>query len=262
MSNWIPINKQQHLHASYQLQGGYQHSQAHRFIPALMSELDLLIGDFPLAFRQTDTGFELVVLLSLHQPTNLYVNDKGVWLAPYVPALFRGYPFGLLQTDSQDWILGVDEQAQQFSHQPTGHPQRLFSDQGELTPSATELLGFLHQCQQQRERTQEQVNQLVNAGVLAPWPLPWNATPESSDGQLIDGLYRIDMARLQSLDASQAQALLTSGALKIVYAQAFSECRINELNQRYQRCLGHTNTSVDELDLEHFFGEGDDSIKF
>jgi hypothetical protein len=81
------------------------------------------------------------------------------------------------------------------------------------------VLDFLVQLDANRIATGRAVAALAGAEALAPWPLE----VETAEGRkAVAGLFRVDEARLNALDADAFLALRAAGALPLAYAQLLS----------------------------------------
>ena len=68
------------------------------------------IAVFPMVLVERQGGFELVALFGLQNGQNLFVDPQGRWMARYIPARLRSYPFSLAFREGMpDPLLCVDE---------------------------------------------------------------------------------------------------------------------------------------------------------
>ena len=93
MTQWIALSRSEHAGAHYRPRQGYAHAAGDYLAPVLVAELSRLLPHYVLAFIQGETGFLPVALLGTGLGQNLYLNHDQRWLADYVPAVLRGYPF-------------------------------------------------------------------------------------------------------------------------------------------------------------------------
>ncbi|MDO8908682.1 MAG: SapC family protein [Pseudohongiella sp.] len=230
MNSWIAISPTEHANCHWQQRINYLFAANMTVAPVLVAELSKVAPLYSLAFVKADQGYQLVVILGLGADRNFYVNNKGQWLCDYIPAAIRGYPFVLAKTSNDDdRILCIDEQMLSTN---AGN-LRLFDDAGNLTGVAAETFGFLKECDVSRRTTEAACDSLEKAGLIEPWPLQINSV-EGGETSAVDGLYRINEAALNALDADAFAALRIHGALLIAYAQLFS---VNQLGQLRELAL-------------------------
>lgn len=269
MTNWQAISKSQHQHATWHPVRDYRHTAGDTLAPLLVSEMPSALPYYPLAFQQQEGHYQLVALLSLHPGLNLYVDDQGRWLAPYIPACYRAYPFALARDAQSDQLtLCVDTDAHNFfadedpgaanPHQP------LFTAQGDTTPELNNLLQFLQSCQQQRQGSTQLIAQLEQHQLIQPWNLSLQQdtqTPDSPTSTAVEGLYSINEERLQHLPGAVYENLAATGALGLAYAQLFSQNRLQDFKRRYQYHQQQQAQNVaSEVDLDTLFGDAEDDL--
>lgn len=201
--------------------------------PVMLDEVALVARDIPLLFAKTDAM--PIALLGLKPGHNAYVAEKGQykgkWLARYVPAHVRRYPFMLAEqpTAAADgpgkraFVIMADLAAPHFSD-PKG--TRLFDDQGQPTATLTNIQKVLMELQRAHLHTQRCVQQLLDAELLVERGLQ----AQSANGKKIalEGMKRIDTQRLNQLPAEQLAALQRSGAMGLIHAHLLSLSNLNE----------------------------------
>lgn len=254
---WTPVSRIQHANAGWLAYRDYQHAAAYATTPLLAAELPKAVAAFPLAFVQQDENYQLVALHSLQTGVNLYINSKGQWLAPYVPAWHRSHPFRLLRNEeNNDQILCVDEASSLFQAEASDEAKRFFDHEGNPNQELQKILGFLHECHNNRVLTDKLVQQLAEAGLIQPWELQL----QSSEGEAmpVRGVFQINEAALRALAGDVLSTLAASGALAIAYTQLLSSERIKEFEQRYQ--YREQDQAANKVpDLDDLFGENDDN---
>ncbi|MDR9500031.1 MAG: SapC family protein, partial [Hydrogenovibrio sp.] len=138
----------------------------------------------------------------------------------------------------------------------------IFSDEGELSEPMKKVATFLQQCDQNRLATQQAVNALDQAGLIAPWPI--KAKISDDEVKAIEGLYKIDEAKLKALSGETLASLNQANALAIAYSQLASVPRLKGLAQLYKlHEAEQKKANPKEVDLDQLFGEDDeDTLKF
>lgn len=197
-------------------------------IPVVAAELPQLVPMLPLAFLPSENGYLLMAVTSLLPGQNLFVAPTtGQWLGAYVPAALRAWPFKMVKpADSDAHVLCVIEDSGLLGAR--GEGTDFFDDNGKPTQPIQEIADFLSQVERNRVATQMAVDVLDLAGLIQPWPLQ-----VEKDGTTVpvNGLFRIDEAALNALDADALKGLRDKGALAIAYAQLFSTNQLSVLDK-------------------------------
>lgn len=194
---------------------------------------------------------------------NIYVNEAGHWVARYIPAHIRRYPFifSEIPTSAEDRTLTgrrfgvqIDLDAPHLS-ETNDYP--LFDDKGEPSSVLTQIQKVLMFLQQDFEKTQEMVEELESLNLLIETPINLTLTNDSPTKQLT-GFRIVDQKALSELPAEQLAGLRSTGALSLVYAHIFS---LTNLEDGWIAKHAGTETD-DDLDLDVYFDGMDDTLKF
>lgn len=262
MSRWIILSRQAHATVHYRPRQGYQHAAGDCLVNVLLAELPRLLPHYLLGFTLDAEGAaQPVALLGLAQGNNLYLHPDGRWLADYVPAAMRGYPFALVQPPQADLSEGQSAlslaQTELLTEGEAGQP--LMGADGQLAPTVAAIADFLQSCQHNRQQTLTAARQLAEASLLTPWPLKVKLQVDEEPVPLT-GLHCVDMQRLNSLDPA-TYAALQGPAMALAHAQHFSMTNTEQLSRR---ALFHaqqpTRDNTDSID--YLFDENDDNISF
>ena len=257
MPQWTVISKSQHAKAHYYPRDGYHHTREQLVAPILLVELPKLTQHFMLGFMPQGERFVAVALLGVEQSQNLYVHPDGRWLGNYVPASLRGYPFNLLPDEQGQRVLCID--AEQLT-EATDVGQALFDDAGEPTEAVAKQLDFQQHCEASRQRTQQAVDALQQAGVLQPWPLDISRG-EGEAPKRIEGLYRIDEKALNTLDAT-TYATLQGAPMALAHAHLLSAHQTHQLTERARFHQQTREAHAPREPVESLFGDDDDELSF
>ena len=231
MTRWIALSRQEHAQARYWPRHGYAHAARDRVAPVLLSELPRLLPHYALAFINHDNDtFQPVALLGVASGHNLYLNHDHHWLADYVPAALRGFPFALVETPRSGPGTAVLSLCEDHLVTEGEGGEPLLDDHGELTPTVARCAHFLQQCQRERQRTLAVTQQLAEARLIQPWPLKVLTAPEA-DPVTMKGLYQLDLSRLDALTEADYFAL-KGPAMALAHAQYFSMANVEQLSRR------------------------------
>jgi SapC len=181
--------------------------------------------EYPIVFTQIAQGKIVpVALLGMRDGENLYVNKQGQWLASYVPAFVRRYPFVLAELQGQQMGVCIDE-GYVGLNEKEGEP--LFDGKGNNTPFLQNALDFLNRYQVEYLRTERFCQRLKDMGLLTEM----NAKADLFDGTslTINGLMVVDERKLLALSDAQALEVFRSGELSWIYGHLVSLSNMNRL---------------------------------
>ncbi|MBE0464335.1 MAG: SapC family protein [Halomonadaceae bacterium] len=247
MSKWVTISRQRHSDLFYLPRYNYHFTAEHAVVPILAGELRQAVTQFVMGFIKREERFILVALLGKSAHSHHYIHPEDAsWLGVYVPAVFRGHPFGLAKQDTTgEMVLQVH--ADHLSDE-AGEP--LFDDSGELNSAVAQQLSFLGECAKNRQKTDEACHRLAEEGVLQPWQT-------GKDEPNAIGLYQINEEKLNKL--SEASFYQLQGVpLAIAYGQLFSMAQHEQLSQRSElHAKLNVPGSIDEL-----FADNDEDLHF
>lgn len=232
----IPLSKSQHRALRLTARRGYAFASEQTVVPIVMSEAAVAAREYAIVFPGEGGGVPLV-LTGLPPGPCAYVTASGDWLARYVPAHLRRYPFVLGQPSAQAaqaraqaasarapeaepdrrYVLQFDEGAAHLSTQE-GAP--LFDAQGEPTEVLKKVQGALLSLQTEYDRTQALVAQLEEVDLLTPVTL--RVQPREGDSVALSGFRVVDARAFAALEAPALARLRDSGALMLVYAHLLS----------------------------------------
>ena len=256
MSKFYVINPERHVGKSWRWLGNYTYASKEAVAPIVGGELAKAALAMPIAFIEQSAGrYSLVAVTSLIPDANMFVGPQGQWLGTYIPAIYRSYPFRLIQPESSGQAaLCIDEEsgaladADQKAHQ-------FFGMDGKPSPELQAVMDFLSGLERTRLSTDLAVAALAEAGVIRPWTIKVR-TGERQE-RPVAGLHRIDEAALNDLDDVSFLRLRKASALLIAYAQLFSSNqlgvfeRLLETQDRLRKAEKASYRLPPELDLDN-----------
>jgi hypothetical protein len=191
-----------------------------------VSELPKIMMSTPIGFMTINGSMMPVALQGLMNGQNLFVGKDGRWLATYVPAIYRCYPFGLARPESGEPVLAIDEESGLVTEASSGEGELLFDDENKPTPMIMGVIGNLNKIEEDQAKTQIICSVLQHYELLEPWPIKI----QSSDAtQTMEGLYRINEQKLNMSDAGTLIELRNTRALQLGYGQLFSMHNLQQL---------------------------------
>ncbi|MCL7929597.1 SapC family protein [Halomonas llamarensis] len=253
MTEWIALSRTNHAEHTYAPREGYGHASGQVIAPVMLAELPKLLPHYVVGFLAGDDGLLPVAVLGVEKDQNLYLHPDGRWLAKYVPATLRGYPFVLANNGKGKGDKTLSIAADHLLE----HGGKPLFDNGEPAKPVADTLAFLTQCEGNRQATLNACQMLEKAGVLSPWTL---TVPIGEGHKQVNGLYRVDEQTLNALDA-ETYATLQGAPMQLAYGQLYSMAQVDQLTQRHALQEKLTHTQAPE-NLDAMFGEGDDELEF
>lgn len=211
------------------------HFAAEDAVAALVvQEVPNAIMSFPIAFLLSAQGYVPVALMGVSSGKNLFVAPDGAWLADYIPAVYRSYPFRLMSSSEDEYVLCFDESSGLLQKGLDG--ERFFQDSGEPSARVSETLDLLTRIERDRKTTSVACEMLAKYELIEPWPL---SVQDGDDNLAVGGLYRISEPALYKLNPEVLCEVRNSAALMLAYAQLFSVQHIHKLGPLVVK---HANT--------------------
>lgn len=225
MPNIQAVSRERHAKRRWQRYANYKFTAADALTPLVVQELPKAMLSMPIGFLAAQDAFVPVVIQGLKPGKNLFVALDGRWVAGYVPAAYRGYPFVLANTEDGKQVLCIDEDSGLLAD-IGGEP--FFGEDGQPAKAVSDVLAFLNQIAANRIATQRICALLQQHDLIQPWPIKL----QGEEGeQNVEGLYRIDEAKMNQLPAEAFMALRDAGALLLAYCQLLSMQHLPMLGQ-------------------------------
>lgn len=261
----VPISFSEFGQKRFRRYDSYAFAAQDAIVPLAVREMPRAAMVMPTAFVKADQGFVPVAVQGLAPGKNLFVAPDGRWVGRYVPAAYRGYPFVLANTQDGKQVLCFESTSGLLSD-TEGEP---FFDGEQPTKAVNDILNFLNQVAVSRQATQRICAVLEAHQLIQPWPIKLNQEPRAGDepmGRNIEGLFRIDEAALNKLDAAALHAVQQGGGLPLIFCQLLSMQHLPSLGQlatAYYEAEQHAalpKTEAGEIDLS--FLADDTTISF
>jgi len=192
--------------------------------PLSATEIGAAARHFPIVFPDAEP-FLPVALMSLKPGENAFIGPDGEWLADYVPAHIRRYPFILGSTGDTDRFAIMI--ARDAPHISLDHGERLYDDDGEMTDVLTKAMEFLKTFHQETVATSEMIKPLIDKNMLIE--KTYTVTREDGKQASYNGLRVVDAERIQTLDDATLAAWVRSGLMGLIYAHLNSIDNIRRL---------------------------------
>lgn len=225
-SNLMALDSETHRSLRLKSQG-FGFAAATMTVPLCGSEFVDAAKHFPIVFPVN--GCEPQALLSLKSGSNPFVGPDNRWTAPFIPAHLRRHPFILSRKDgeAQAMVL-IDRDAPSLSDQ---HGERLFDDDGNVSPLLAQIVAFLRQLQAEFDATRTLMTSLEPVLVERQIEVAIAGQPK----QTLDGFRTIDVDKLAALPDETIVAWHKSGLLPLVYAHLASLSNVQRLAELQAR---------------------------
>src|SRR5439155_18587465 len=152
MSQLARVSRERHAGKRWRRLTHYGFAATQAVAPLVGAELVKAAPALPTGFLDLSGRFVLVALLSPISGRNLFVGPDGRWLARYVPATFRSWPFLLIrQEEAERAVLCVDEANGLAGADGAG--EDFFDPAGNPSSAVKGVLEFLTAVEAQRTAT-------------------------------------------------------------------------------------------------------------
>jgi len=262
MANLVPVERERHAGKGWRQPKDCAFAATHAVVPLLGVEFAKAAMSMPIAFIEKSGRYLPVAVMSPVEGRNLFIGPGGQWLGSYMPALLRSYPFCLLRTEGDDKVtLCIDEDSGLIVDADM-ETQKFFEEDGSPSAAVKATFNFLQQIEQNRSSTDLAVAALAEAGLIGPWPL---TVAVDDQPQTVNGLHRVDEAKLNALDDELFLKLRRSGALPLAYIQLLSMAQVAVFEQlsRLQQQLSPVPRHEKALSLDDIFAQArNETVQF
>ena len=215
----VPVSSGRHAKVSVDGRDNYSFCRHINSAPLTVVEFPFAAGEYAIVFAQNGDSVMPVVILGARKDQNLFVGDDGRWLAAYVPAFVRRYPFVFSTSDDgQTFTLCIDEAHQGVNY--LGKGQALFTPEGKPTPYVDNVLQFLQEYRLQFQRTQAFSSKVQELQLLEPMQAQFALA--SGEKMSLTGFMVVDRAKLKALSGEQLASLAQSDELELIYLHLHS----------------------------------------
>ena len=183
------------------------------FVPLLANEVAQVATMFPVVFT-ADEKPSLIALTSLGGE-NLAINAEGKYIAQYVPAFLRKYPFALAakEPNSSEKVILIDEEASVLSK---SKGKQLFTKDGSESETLKNAINFLTEFEKQAQLTQAVVAEIAESGILEPREISIGEGDEKR--VLVNGFLVVNKEKLNQLDDAKLASWVRKGIISFIDA--------------------------------------------
>lgn len=216
MPKYQVVSKDAHKNLRWKPTNNFKFTAKDHLCSLVLEEAPRAALHVPIAFSRTGEHFGLFVLQGLEQETNYFVSSTGEWLAGYIPAAYRGYPFALTDSGNGQQVLCIDSNSDSLSETAGS---TFFEDDGEPSAQIQEIMTFLSHIYRNHLSTQALCAFLQEKDLFEPWPI---VVKKDEEEVTVEGVFRINEAKFNELDAATLIQLRDKGALPLIYCQLIS----------------------------------------
>lgn len=219
-----PLSREEHRNLRFNANQSYHFAANLMVSPIVAGEAAMIAREYPIVFGPTADDLPLA-LLGVKSGVNAYVRSTGHWMARYIPAHVRRFPFMLADSKAPDALNGkraytimIDANAPHFANE---QGEALLTPTGEPTDILLKVQEVLTNLQHDTERTKKMIHDVEVAGLLEERVL--QAKPKNGGKPLaLKGMRAIDHTKLAACPPETLQTLLRSGTLMLIYAHLIS----------------------------------------
>ena len=255
MGNFVAISKELHKDKFWRVPKNLKFAEGNSVVPVFLTEIGRAVNSFPLVFVKQEDNFIISALLGLAPGENLFLSNEGRWLGNYIPALIRVYPFRLLRTNDEQLALAIDED---YISEKEGVP---FFREENPSNEIEQILKILIDVERGRVLTVDACKRLAELDLIEPWNL--KVKIESGERN-IEGIFRINENKLNSLSDEDFLSLRKIGALPLIYGQLYSMGNLQILANLAQIKYGapkkdrqtkkkQSAPSINDIDIDELF---------
>jgi hypothetical protein len=214
----VPVSSARHGRCSVEVKN-CEFSRNVNSVPVVAAEFPLAAAEYAIVFAGTADELMPAVILGVREKENLYLSDQGDWLAKYVPAFVRRYPFVFsLDTTPATFTLCIDEAFPGLNY--LGRGRGLFTPEGKPTPYVESVLSFQREYVAQTERTKVFCKKLVDLNLLEPMQAQF--TLGSGEKATLRGFMAVDRNKLKGLGGEALAELVKTDELELLYLHLHS----------------------------------------
>jgi hypothetical protein len=239
----------------WQLPADERFALAYRHIPLVLGEVMRAGLQQLMVFSHVHQQLLPVAWLSFDGVISPYINNQGIWQGGYKPAFIRAYPFTVQCGQALGQVAVIEDPSCIASNAR----DYFFDSSGQLNPLLDDRLGFLNTLAISQQQTVAVCLLIKKLGLLKPLSLSQLALDMPPESLQIDDVWVIDPECLAQLSATDLHQLHQMGGLALIYSHLSSMQHLPSFTQYF---LTHKNKAKQELDLDKFFGDEDESLRF
>ena len=214
----VPVSAARHGKCSVEVRN-YEFSRGINSVPGVAAEFPLAAAEYAIVFAGNSDEVMPVAILGAREKENLFLSQEGGWVAKYIPAFVRRYPFVFsVAEDPKTFTLCVDEAFPGLNYM--GRGEALFTPEGKPTPFVESVLHFLKEYVVQAERTKAFCKKLADLELLEPMQAQF--TLGSGEKASLRGFMAVNRSKLKSLGGEALAEMAKTDELELLYLHLHS----------------------------------------
>lgn len=224
VNNFVVLDKETHKNLKISPLENLNFAKEMTFVPVLANEVTKVAEMFPVVFTG-DEASTLVALTSLGG-SNLAVNNEGKYIARYVPAFLRKYPFSLGNTkeNPDQKVILINEEAEVFSKTKG---KQLFKKDGSESDTLKKTINFLTAYEKDVILTANVAKVISESGILEEREISVGEGDEKK--VLVNGFKVVDREKLNALSDDILADWVRKGIITLIDAHLESLKHIDTL---------------------------------
>lgn len=228
--NVVALSRERHKGWYVDADQGFRFAADSNSVYIAASEFAAVAREYPIVFAR-DNGGKVVpaALLGLKPDQNLMLTEAG-WVANYIPAYVRRYPFILATPDkeSDQFTVCIDESFSGFNTAKEG--EQLITDDGEHGELLANSVKFLQEFHKHTLITQAFCEAIDKADLLDS--MQAEIALNSGEKFSLTGFHCVTREKLKKLEGDQLKGLFDNGFLELVYLHLHSLSNLDRLMNR------------------------------
>lgn len=228
--NLQPVDKDKHSKFKFKTISNFLFAAQTVSVPITVAEVSKAALYYPVVFSAAgEEGGQLQyamprAVFSFVAECNPFINKKGTWLASYVPAHIRRYPFALSAVgDTDKYALMLDVESPNIKKRGG---DLLFDEDGKLSPALERAQSFAKKYHQDVLLTRSMMIELEKSNVLVPYQF---AIGNKENPRRIRGFRVVDPKRLAALDDVTLAGWVRNGVMSLVFAHMISMDNVRKI---------------------------------
>jgi hypothetical protein len=230
----VALDRQQHKHLKIDRTAMGDFSPMSRLNSYFINAVEFADAckEYPIVFVRAGQGENSkaevapVAVFGLAQGENLFI-DGTRWVAEYVPAQLRAYPFAMARLDDKQYAVCIDRSWRGLVE---GEGTALFEADGQPSAWLADVQKFLETLETELQRTRAFCARLVDLGLLQD--MRFEATLPDGNKVNVDGFLALDEKKLAALPDATVVELHKNGILALIHIQQVSMGNMKRLLDR------------------------------
>ena len=250
--SWVVLSKREHRHKALRREVDFSFAKQQLLVQICSFELLQAVTSVPVVFVNEGEAMRLCGVMGLEREKNLLVNPSGQWDLKFIPAALQCFPFRLGDTEKGSKVLLFNEKSGLIVDEDDGIP--LFDESGNESEALKNCAGLLLRVAKSNAFTNQICETLEQLDLFEPLNITIKKTNSSTIN--LEGLFKINVDKLNSLASEEFLKLRKYNALEVIYGHLFSLTCFSflvkrmELREKADASLKDLGTKIFEEDTQ------------